>query len=400
MTFGEQIGFHRLSQIKESEYVLSGKMSVGTVLEKYKKAKAESEAQSDSCPQIHSLNGYVDLVANPSCMLYHAASYVPVCSSCNNHQLPAACSGDAAKNSTCERAESLVPSALYNFLAWLMERDKGADPLTTTCNVSVSSPQVHCRVLSAAQDLLFLVSGGKLKHPKTVALSLVVKQLTGSKQTVQLLNRFGHVIAYSQLAEIETAMAEQQLQAVSADDVRIPSNISPHPGVIVTLCWDNNDINEETRTSAGKTQCTNGIVVQRKVQDCEPPPNPPRQRGNVMFSYLLETNQKKLELKRHSPQHKILPKPKKMDENSLITWFYHSRNYRAIYWSLINLSLLCRKARIAHAVQISWPRKSSVQLLFVQIVVVCSSSSNLTKNKLAAIGLYTRARPRRRVRLI
>ena len=106
-------------------------------------------------------------------------------------------------------------------------------------------------------------------------------------------------------------------------------------------------------------------------------------------------------LKRHSPRRKILPKPKKLEENSLITRFYHSRNYGAIYWSVLNLSLLCREARIAHAVQISWPQ-TSVCAAVVQVigVVVCSSSSNLTENKLAAIGLYTRVCSHRRARLI
>ena len=91
-----------------------------------------------------------------------------------------------------------------------------------------------------------------------------------------------------------------------------------------------------------------------------------------------------------------------MEENSLITRFYHSRNYGAISWSVINLSLLCREARIAHAVQISWPRKSVCAAVVVQNigVVVCSSSSNVTENKLAAIGLYARVCPRRRARPI
>ena len=103
----------------------------------------------------------------------------------------------------------------------------------------------------------------------------------------------------------------------------------------------------------------------------------------------------KWHLKRHYPRRKILPKPKKMEEDSLITRFYHSRNYGTICWSVINLSLLCREARTAHAVQISWPRKSVCAAAVVQIigVVVCSSSSSVTENKLAAIGLYARVCP-------
>ena len=66
-------------------------------------------------------------------------------------------------------------------------------------------------------------------------------------------------------------------------------------------------------------------------------------------SWKYPTNTACVLLKRHSPRRKIFPKPKKMEENSLITRFYHSRNYGAIYWSFINLSLLCREARIDHA---------------------------------------------------
>ena len=31
------------------------------------------------------------------------------------------------------------------------------------------------------------------------------------------------------------------------------------------MCWDNNDINEETLTGHGTTHCTNGILIQRSV---------------------------------------------------------------------------------------------------------------------------------------
>ena len=54
-------------------------------------------------------------------------------------------------------------------------------------------------------------------------------------------------------------MAERQLQV--DHPTFIPSNIQAGAGDII-LCWDNNDIIEETKCGAGTTHCTNGIVVQ------------------------------------------------------------------------------------------------------------------------------------------
>ena len=88
-----------------------------------------------------------------------------------------------------------------------------------------------------------------------------------------MLNHFGHCISYSQVLELETAMAEQQL-GQQRDDVLLPSCIIP--GVFATLAWDNNDLQEETLSGKGTTHCTNGIIVQRTVDTCEPPPSKPK----------------------------------------------------------------------------------------------------------------------------
>ena len=45
----------------------------------------------------------------------------------------------------------------------------------------------------------------------------------------------------------------------------VPSNIQPATS-FVQVCWDNNDLLEETLTGIGTTHCTNGIAMQRQVQ--------------------------------------------------------------------------------------------------------------------------------------
>ena len=51
----------------------------------------------------------------------------------------------------------------------------------------------------------------------------------------------------------------------------LPSNIKPN--VFTTFCWDNNDLSEQTLSGSGTTHCTNGILLQREVHTCEPPPH-------------------------------------------------------------------------------------------------------------------------------
>ena len=90
---------------------------------------------------------------------------------------------------------------------------------------------------------------------------MAVHHLTGSAQVVNMLYRFGHCLSMSQVQELDTSLAERQLQQ-QAIDTFLPSNIN-RTGSTVSFCWDNYDLQEETVTGRGTTYCTNGIVIQR-----------------------------------------------------------------------------------------------------------------------------------------
>ena len=51
-----------------------------------------------------------------------------------------------------------------------------------------------------------LVKSFKIKPPKQVLLSYRVKTLTGNVELIQILNRLGHGVSYSQLEENDTAL--------------------------------------------------------------------------------------------------------------------------------------------------------------------------------------------------
>ena len=89
-----------------------------------------------------------------------------------------------------------------------------------------------------------------------------------------ILNRLGHGILESQLEEIETALAMKNIREKEQQGTALPS--ITHSSTFVTVCWDNNDIAEETVSGLGTTHCcTNGIVVQRQVSTALPKPKLP-----------------------------------------------------------------------------------------------------------------------------
>ena len=133
----------------------------------------------------------------------------------------------------------MVPDLLYNMMAWILSTKSEY----SVERVSDISPEVHRLALSLSQDLIHSATRGRIKTPKHVVLPMTVKSLTGNVELITILNRFGHGLSYSQIEEVETALAEMQI-AKRQNGVFVPSVCYPNvPGV---FCWDNNDLQEET----------------------------------------------------------------------------------------------------------------------------------------------------------
>ena len=135
---------------------------------------------------------------------------------------------------------------------------------SVTANVS---ERIARQVSSIGQDIVYCTSKGSVKPPKHLALPMEVRNLTGSALVIELLNRFGHGVAHSQVVELDTALEVANVSEEQSCDSFIPQNIYlSHPDI---LCYDNNDLQEETLTGSGTTHCTNGIIVQRSLPDSE-----------------------------------------------------------------------------------------------------------------------------------
>ena len=76
---------------------------------------------------------------------------------------------------------------------------------------SINNNQISGRIarlkLSFAQDIVYAVTEGKIKTPKSILLSSTIKTLTNNTELINIVNRLGHGISYSILNELTTENA-------------------------------------------------------------------------------------------------------------------------------------------------------------------------------------------------
>ena len=83
------------------------------------------------------------------------------------------------------------------------------------------------------------------------------QSISGNVELIQILNRLGHGMSYSQLEEVDTA---QCLKKLFHDGVPLPSNI--YPGTNTVLAFDNTDRLEGILSGGRTSHRVNGIAVQ------------------------------------------------------------------------------------------------------------------------------------------
>nr|XP_047141390.1 uncharacterized protein LOC124816300 [Hydra vulgaris] len=110
--------------------------------------------------------------------------------------------------------ENIVPPGLFNFFVWLLGTDDEPKIESYIC----IEETIKKKVLSLIQDCIYISSNGRKQTPKSVALSMATRQITGSKELIKILSGFGHCISYSARMRYETALAFINLK----EDVVLP----------------------------------------------------------------------------------------------------------------------------------------------------------------------------------
>lgn len=152
---------------------------------------------------------------------------------------------------------NIVPVDLFNYLAWVTEISDevgGYDKYVST------SDDQRWKLLSVAQDIIYLHSRGRAITPKHSALSMTVRHSTGSSKLIDVLNGLGHCTSHSKVLEHDVALATVQLRRQGI----IPNGFVKSSHTI--LVWDNNDFAEDTPTGHNTTHNTNGVIIQRESE--------------------------------------------------------------------------------------------------------------------------------------
>ena len=160
-----------------------------------------------------------------------------------------------ASDLTTDNVRKVVPCELFNVLAWIC----GFSPEATLSEYVPIEGKNSTKLTSIAQDLVNLASGGRNSTPKSIALAMALRQLTGSASVISLLSGFGHCMSYSYVLCHETALAQMNM----SNDSAIPPVFTCN--VPTTLAWDNDDFSEETRSGQGTTHITGGIIIRLRL---------------------------------------------------------------------------------------------------------------------------------------
>ena len=156
-----------------------------------------------------------------------------------------------------EKATEIVPDKLYMFLHWILEGDKGNNPISFA-RENTDNEELNREILFVAQDIIYISSHGQKDTPKHVGLAVLLRHLTGSKSAIQLLNHHGHLCGYDKVSRIDTSTALDQISRVEDDGVIIPSNI--RSDTFIQAATDNTDLSEETLDGKNNTWLKHCII--------------------------------------------------------------------------------------------------------------------------------------------
>lgn len=164
-----------------------------------------------------------------------------------------------------ESAQKVVPESLYIFLRLLCDCDSKCEDFEGTFEGDEGGESK--RILSIAQDIVCLASGGRKQTPKQLGLALTVHQATRSKDLVQLMHAAGHGVSYETVRRADTALANSVLaRYVEQNNTIIPLNFAQatYQGYI-RYANDNIDIIEETLDGQGSFHASQSAAFRRSI---------------------------------------------------------------------------------------------------------------------------------------
>lgn len=248
-----QLVFHTPKKRNKSEIVYAKSICKGAVAEHYLSNEGSQTSHSDTETEDEVLDE--QLLKNPEPKaatlkeVYNVAltlrNILRSCTQAWYETWP-----PLASDITGESVMKLVTPLLFNFVTWLLGFSEDAE-----ASEYVEVDEKHAvKVFSICQDLINISSKGKIQTPKSLALAMAVRQITGCSSLINILNGLGHCVSLSSTMAYDSALAQLTINT---------SNIIPMEFVAeeyVNLVFDNIDFGEEI---SKQTHVTNGIITQK-----------------------------------------------------------------------------------------------------------------------------------------
>lgn len=137
----------------------------------------------------------------------------------------------------------MVPPLLFNFIAWIL----GYSDEPEEKRYVDMDEKLTIKVFSICQDLIYNKSKGKSLTPKSLALAMSVRQISGCSGLISNLNGLGHCVSLSSNLAYDTTLA------INTSD-NIPRGFVAKEAI--NLVYDNINFQEVIKE---QTHVTNGI---------------------------------------------------------------------------------------------------------------------------------------------
>ena len=157
-----------------------------------------------------------------------------------------------ASDITGESVKKQVSPLLFNFVTWLLgfsNEPEDVEYVEVEENVAV-------KVFSICQDLVYVCNKGRIQTPKSLALAMTVRQISGCSNLIKILNGLGHCVSLPATMAYDSALAQLSMNTSSY----LPKDFVKNE--YVNLVYDNIDFGEEI---AKQTHVTNGIITQKVI---------------------------------------------------------------------------------------------------------------------------------------
>lgn len=134
--------------------------------------------------------------------------------------------GSAKKGISVDKSDAaaMVPESLFLFLSLLVGGNDSFSQIEEIVEGKLEvATSVYNRVLSVAQDLIYIANKGRILTPKHTSLGLLLHRRTRQKDLVVQFNKAGHCASYDQVLQLESAMARVTLQSFVPETGKILS---------------------------------------------------------------------------------------------------------------------------------------------------------------------------------